>query len=63
MGLKGAYTEGQAVGTTIAECIGGNKTDCKSEPSYQTVRGCTTSERQLTPENGWFVSSMDTFGF
>jgi len=61
--LQGAYTEGQAVGTTIAECIGGNTTDCVSELSYRTVKGCTTSERQLTEENGWFVSSMDTFGF
>ncbi|TVY48654.1 Polyamine oxidase [Lachnellula occidentalis] len=61
--LQGAYTEGQAVGNIIAECIGGNKKECKSEPSYQTVGGCTTSEKQLMAENGWFVSSMDTFGF
>ncbi|KAF4625278.1 hypothetical protein G7Y89_g12888 [Cudoniella acicularis] len=61
--LQGAYFEGQAAGNTIAGCINGNKTECKNEASYEVIRGCTTSERQLTPNNGWFVSSMETYGF
>ncbi|EPE27798.1 FAD/NAD(P)-binding protein [Glarea lozoyensis ATCC 20868] len=61
--LQGAYTEGQFVGNTIAGCLGNNKTICKNEASYSKIRGCTTSERQLTANNGWFVSSMQTFGF
>lgn len=59
----GAYTEGQIAGSTIADCLNGNKTSCHSEQNYDVVRGCTTSERQLTPDNGWIVSSMETFGF
>ncbi|KAH6674231.1 putative flavin-containing polyamine oxidase [Halenospora varia] len=59
----GAYTEGQAVGNTIAGCINKNKTTCKNEASYEVIQGCTTSERQLSPNNGWYVSSFLTYGF
>jgi hypothetical protein len=51
------------VGETIAGCIGGNKTLCQNERSYSTIRGCATSDRDLSPDNGWFITSMQTYGF
>jgi polyamine oxidase len=61
--LQGAYYEGQFVGNKLAECVNGNSSACKNEASYSTVRGCTTSERNLSPENGWDVTSFQTYGF
>lgn len=60
--LQGAYYEGLNAGATIAGCILGNKTVCQNEPHYETVRGCTTSERMLKPENGWNGATFQTFG-
>ena len=62
-GILGAYYEGQYVGETIAGCINGNKTNCKNEASYDVIRGCTTSSRDLSLDNGWTVSSFQTWGF
>jgi polyamine oxidase len=59
----GAYYEGQYVGTKLAECVSGNDTACKDETSYDVIRGCTTSSRNLSPENGWDVTSFQTYGF
>jgi len=59
----GAYFEGQEIGTKLAECLSGNKTACKNEVSYESVRGCSTSTKELSPKNGWDVTSFQTFGF
>ena len=61
--LQGAYFEGQAIGDKLARCITGNRTSCKNTASYEKIRGCATSERNLSPQNGWTVSSFQTFGF
>jgi len=61
--LQGAYFEGQSVGNKLAQCITGNQTSCKNTASYEKTRGCATSERNLSPANGWTVSSFQTIGF
>lgn len=62
MGVIGAYYEGLNAGSTIAGCLLGNKTTCRNEPYYETVRGCTTSDRMLRPENGWYGATFQKFG-
>lgn len=61
--IVGAYFEGQSVGNKLAGCINGNHTACQNTASYETVRGCATSGRNLSPSNGWFASSFLTWGF
>jgi len=61
--IIGAYYEGQYVGTKLAECVSGNHSACKDEVSYETIRGCSTSSRDLSPANGWDVTSFQTYGF
>lgn len=60
--LQGAYFEGQTVATTIAACLKANHTGCKNEPHYETLRGVTPA-KQMTPANGWTVTSFQTYGF
>ncbi|KAH8602191.1 putative flavin-containing polyamine oxidase [Bisporella sp. PMI_857] len=61
--LQGAYFEGKEVGEKIAGCVNGTNPVCKDTRSYEKIRGCATSERNLVPENGWMVSSFQTIGF
>ncbi|KAG9245157.1 putative flavin-containing polyamine oxidase [Calycina marina] len=60
--LQGAFFEGQEVGSKLAQCIKGNLTECRKEKSYEAIKG-TTNMEDLTPTNGWTVSSMEVYGF
>lgn len=61
--LQGAYFEGRDAAETVADCVSGNKTGtCKDEKRYESLGG-VTPESSLTMENGWDVTSFQTWGF
>jgi polyamine oxidase len=60
--LQGAYFEGQAAGTAIAECINGNKSACAADAQYDTLHG-PSPYSQYAVQNGWTVSPFLTYGF
>lgn len=59
--LQGAWFEGQAVGTLIADCLT-KGTNCTGEVNYPVLLGVTPTSEYNTA-NGWEVTSFQTNGF
>jgi polyamine oxidase len=59
--LHGAWFEGQLAGKNIATCVKGDG-KCENEKHYTTLHG-TTKASDYSLDNGWLVTSFQTFGF
>ena len=59
--LHGAWFEGQAVAEEIVGCLAG-KGNCTGEVAYEVLHG-TTPVGEYDEENGWMVTSFQTYGF
>lgn len=59
--LHGAWFEGQAVAEEIVDCLAG-KGNCTGEVNYEVLHGPTPTT-DYDEENGWMVTSFQTYGF
>lgn len=59
--LHGAFFEGQAAGQTIAGYLNGSQGGAANEVHYDVLHGTSPFEN-FNIQNGWTVSSFETFG-